>query len=74
MLFEPNHPRLAQAISRTARDPLPQRQDWDQRRGSSALRLYAAVAIAAVPPSASHKARLKTPARPSNHKHEWVNQ
>ena len=37
MLFEPHHPRLAQAISRAGGDPLVEKSRWDRRRGSSAM-------------------------------------
>jgi hypothetical protein len=51
MLFEPGHPRLAQAISRAGGDLLVGKSRWDQRRGSSGLCPYDVAAVFALSPT-----------------------
>jgi hypothetical protein len=76
MLFEPHHPRLAQAISRAGGDPLVEKSRWDQRRGCSGVCPYDVVAVFALSPTfwTTGAARPGRPRGPSNQQHEWVNQ
>jgi hypothetical protein len=51
MLFEPHHPRLAQAISRAGGDLLVEKSRWDRRRDSSGVCPYDVVAVFALSPT-----------------------